>query len=272
MTELEIIERLRRKLLPKGRGLLLGIGDDCAIYRSPGSREDLVFTSDQLIEGVHFRTGTTAPRIGQRALARALSDIAAMGADPRFCLVSLAVPRCFDIEGFYRGARRLSVAIAGGDLARASRIACDVMVCGSVPRGKALRRDGARMGDAIYVSGPLGGAAASGYRRMPVPRLQEGRKLRGRATACMDVSDGLAIDLYRLCMASGVGAFLHDVPRAAKATTEQALHAGEDYELLYTGEDLPGIRVGVVSDGPPGYISLDGYPVAPLGWDHFRSR
>jgi thiamine-monophosphate kinase len=270
MTELEIIERLRRKLPAKG--LVLGIGDDCAIYRPAGSREDLVFTTDQLIEGVHFRAGTAAHRVGERAVARALSDIAAMGADPRFCLVSLAVPRTFDIESFYRGARRLQVTIAGGDLARSRRVSCDVVVCGSVPRGKALRRDGARPGDAIYVSGLLGGAAAAGYRKMPVPRLAVGRKLRGRATACMDISDGLAIDLYRMCMASGVGAFLHNVPQAANASGEEALHGGEDYELLYTGRDLPGIEIGVISDGPPGYISLDGYPVAPVGWDHFDSR
>jgi thiamine-monophosphate kinase len=272
MTELEIIDRLRRKLPPKGRGLVLGIGDDCAIYRSPGSREDLVFTTDQFLEDVHFRRGTPAHRIGQKAVARALSDIAAMGADPRFCLISLAMPRRFDLDGFYRGARRLKVAIAGGDLARSRRFTCDVVVCGSVPRGEALRRDGARAGDAIYVSGPLGAAAASGYRTMPVPRIDVGRKLRGRATACMDISDGLSIDLYRLCMASGVGAFLHHIPQAPAATPEQALHGGEDYELLYTGRDLPGICIGAIHDGPPGYLSLDGYPIAPVGWDHFASR
>jgi thiamine-monophosphate kinase len=272
MTELEIIERLRRSLPSRGRGLVLGIGDDCAIYRSPGSREDLVFTTDQLIEDVHFRRGTAAHRIGQRAVARALSDIAAMGADPRFLLISLAVPRGFDIDGFYRGARRLKVPIAGGDLARSRRLTCDVVVCGSAPRATALRRDGARAGDEIYVSGPLGGAAACAFRKMPEPRLALGRRLRGRATACIDLSDGLAIDLYRLCMASGTGAFLHHIPQASSATVEQALHGGEDYELLYTGRDLPGIRIGVVSDGPPGYISRDGYPLAPLGWDHFASR
>lgn len=271
MTELEIIERLRRKLPPKGRGLVLGIGDDCAIYRPSGSREDLVFTTDQLIEAIHFRRGMAAHRIGERAVARALSDIAAMGADPRFCLISLAVPRGFDVDGFYRGAGRLNVAIAGGDLAKSRLFSCDVVVCGSVPRGKALQRDGARAGDEIYVSGELGAAAASGYRRMPEPRLKAGRSLRGRATSCMDISDGLAIDLYRLCMASGVGAFLHHIPRAANATVEQALHGGEDYELLYTGRDLPGIRIGTIGDGPPGYLSLEGYPLAPIGWDHFIS-
>jgi thiamine monophosphate kinase len=88
----------------------------------------------------------------------------------------------------------------------------------------------------------------------------------------MDISDRLAIDLYRMCMASGIGAFLHEVPVAAGASEVQALHVGEDYELLYTGRDLPGIRIGTINDGPPGYLSRDGYPIEPLGWDHFRSR
>lgn len=272
MTELEIIERLRKRLAASGRGLVLGIGDDCAIYRPAGSREDLVFTTDQLIEGIHFRKGSLASRIGQKAIARALSDIAAMGADVRFCLVSLAVPRGFDLDGFYRGARKLRVLVAGGDLARSRSVSCDVVVCGSVPRGTALRRDGAKPGDDIYVSGPLGRAAARGYRTMPEPRLAFGRKLRRRATACMDISDGLAIDLYRLCMSSGVGAFLHHIPVAEGATTEHALHGGEDYELLYTGRDLPGIRIGSINDGPAGYLSLDGYPLEPRGWDHFATR
>jgi thiamine-monophosphate kinase len=270
MTELEIVELLRKRLGTTARGIVLGIGDDCAIYRSPGAREDLVFTTDQLVESVHFRPGLAPHRIGWKAMGRALSDIAAMGAVPRFSLVSLAIPRRFDIESFYRGARRFRMPVAGGDLTRARRFSCDVVVCGSVPRGTALRRDGARPGDTIYVSGPLGGNAASGYRRMPEPKLVEGRKLRGRATACMDVSDGLSIDLYRLCMASKVGAFLHRVPAASGASEQQALHGGEDYELLYTGSDLPGIAIGTINEDPPGLVSFRGFPLAPLGWDHFR--
>ena len=272
MTELEIIERLRKRLPVSGRGLVLGIGDDCAIYRPRGSSEDLVFTTDQLIEGTHFRPGTPARLIGAKAIARALSDIAAMGADSRFCLVSLAIPRGFDLDAFYRGAGKLKVPVAGGDLARSRTVSVDVVVCGSVPRGAALRRDGAKPGEGIYVSGPLGRAAARGYRTMPEPRLAFGRKLRNRASACMDISDGLAIDLYRLCVSSAAGAFLHHIPAAVGATREHALHGGDDYELLYTGRDLPGIRIGTINDGPPGYLSLDGYPLEPRGWDHFAHK
>lgn len=273
MTELEIVELLRRRTKSRDPRLVLGIGDDCAIYRQPGARDDLLFTSDQVIEGVHFAPGAPARRIAEKAVLRALSDIAAMGGDPRFCLVSLAAPKDFRFDLFFEGVRRVCrhhrLTLAGGDLARARTICCDVVVCGAAPRGAALRRDGARPGDEIYVSGPLGGAAARRYRTLPEPRLREGRALRGRATACMDLSDGLAIDLFRLCQASRTGAFLHQVPVAEGATLEQALHGGEDYELLYTGHNLPGIRIGVIHDGPAGLVTLEGYPVPPSGWDHF---
>lgn len=270
MTELEIVERLRRRFgvagLGMGRGVVVGIGDDCAVFRPVSSREDLVFTSDQVIEGVHFRSSWPARRTGEKALARALSDIAAMGAEPRFALVSIAFPRRFDFDAFFAGvarvARRYGVTVAGGDLARAKTVSCDVVVCGSVPRGKALLRSTAKVGDAIYVSGPLGLAAARGYRDVPEPRIAMGKKLRGRATACMDLSDGLSIDLHRMCVASGVGAALGTVPVAKGATEEQALHGGEDYELLYTGPaGLPGIRIGD--------IILSGFPAEVRGWDHF---
>jgi thiamine-monophosphate kinase len=271
MTELEIIERLR--LQTSAKGLVLGIGDDCAIYRSPGASEDLLFTTDQLIEGTHFLPNTPPRRIAWKAIARALSDIAAMGGTPKFCLLSLAAPARFDFDTFYSAVRRVSerykMTLAGGDLAKSKQVACDVVICGSTPRGSALRRDTAQPGDELYVSRPLGMAAACGYRNLPEPRLSEGRKLRGRATACMDLSDGLGIDLYRMCLASRTGASLDSVPVAADASLEQALHGGEDYELLYTGRDLPGIRIGTMTEGPAGVITLNGNPLPHKGWDHF---
>jgi thiamine-monophosphate kinase len=273
MTELQIVERLRSRFGVTGRGVVLGIGDDCAIFRPVGSPQDLVFTTDQMIEGSHFHPGARPSWIGEKALARALSDIAAMAADPRFCLVSLAVPRSFDLDAFYRGlgriADRFSILVAGGDLARSRSVSCDVVVCGSVPRGRALRRDRARPGDAIYVSGPLGQSALRKYRNIPEPRIAWGRNLRGRATAGMDLSDGLSLDLHRLCDASSVGASLFNVPVASGATLEQALHGGEDYELLYTGQKLPGLEIGVITHGPSGSVTFNGSPLAPGGWDHF---
>jgi thiamine-monophosphate kinase len=172
--------------------LNLGIGDDCAIYRPRGGSEDLLFTTDMLLEDIHFRRATHPPEdVGHKALARGLSDIAAMGGSPRFCLLSLAIPRWADqawVDGFYRGflrlAHRTATPLAGGDLASAERLACDVIVCGAVPRGQALLRAGAKPGDGIYVSGKLGGSAlglatgrgrASKRHLRPEPRLALGR-------------------------------------------------------------------------------------------------
>jgi thiamine-monophosphate kinase len=257
---------------------VLGIGDDCAIFRvKPG--EDLLFTTDLFLEDVHFKRTQKPADLGRRALARSLSDIAAMGGVPRFCLVSLALPDWVNRKwsgAFYRGLLKLAdetgTALAGGDLSHAEKLVCDVMVCGSVPAGKAIRRDGARMGDVVYVSGPLGG-----WRRRPAitPRLDLARKLRGRATSAIDLSDGLSLDLHRLCVASSVSAALDRVPLIEGATERQALHDGEDYELLYTappGTRVPGERIGVITKGRPGAVEYRGKPLPIWGYDHFRNR
>jgi thiamine-monophosphate kinase len=278
MNELAVIERLRR-MAGKSRGMVLGIGDDCAIYR-PKAGEDLIFTTDQLIEGVHFVAGLKPADIGERALARSLSDIAAMGGQPRFCLVSLAVSaRETDqwVEKFFRGllklARRTGTALAGGDMARSEQIHCDVMVCGSVPFEYALRRDGACVGDSLWVSGRLGKA----WDRRIEPRLTLGQVLLRRATACIDISDGFALDLHRMCVASGVAAEVDRVPVAKGATVERALHGGDDYELLFS---LPSgvagpkgtTRIGSIVRGTAGAMQFEGRPLAPVGYDHFSPR
>lgn len=296
-----LIDRIRRRIpLAPETGIVLGIGDDCAVYRSRGAREDLLFTTDLLIEDVHFLRRThRASDVGWKALARGLSDIAAMGGTPRFCLLSLAIARWADrtwVDGFYRGLLSLAaesgVTLAGGDLARAAKVTCDVIVCGAVPRGKALLRSGARAGDSIYVSGQLGGSAlglagarGSARRRHlhPEPRLELGRALRGRlhATAAMDLSDGLSLDLRRLCLASGLAAEIELPPVFPGASPEQALHGGEDYELLFTVAPrqrvpdqlagLPLTRIGVMRRGRKGSVKYNGAPLPPLGYDHFRA-
>src|SRR6476661_5568776 len=170
MTELQVVEWLKRVTPSTGKGVVLGIGDDCAIFRPRGSPQDLLFTTDQFIEGVHFRSTDSPESIGHRALGRGLSDIAAMGGDPRFCLLSLTKPRHITdawLKRFYRGllklAGRTETVLVGGDLSAGKVLACDIVVCGSVRRGRALRRDGARPGDRIFVSGPLGGPASQNY-------------------------------------------------------------------------------------------------------------
>jgi thiamine-monophosphate kinase len=273
MNELEIVERLRRVSSPS-RSLVLGIGDDCAIYR-PRAGEELLFTTDQMIENVHFTRKQKASDIGERALARSLSDIAAMGGEPKFCLVAMAASEPKWIEDFYRGllrlAKRTGTALAGGDLARDEKFHCDVMVCGSVPRGKALRRDGARAGDSLFVSGRLGRP----WDRRIRPQLALGQSLRGLATACIDLSDGLSLDLHRLCVASKVAAEIDSVPVMRGATMERALHGGEDYELLFTlseGAAAPrgATRIGRVTRGKPGKIQFQGRRLDPRGYDHFH--
>jgi len=310
-TEQDVIERLRRRIsLPRAAGLVLGIGDDCAIFRLRGSAEDLLFTTDMLIEGVHFLREThTAADVGWKSLARGLSDIAAMGGEPRFCLLSLALPEWADsrwLDGFYRGLLALAgsarAPLMGGDLARGPKLMADIVVCGAVPRGQALRRDGARPGDAIYVSGALGGSAlglatsrakagrgkapgGKAWKRhaRPEPRLALGKFLRHclGATAAMDLSDGLSLDLRRLCLASGLQAEIAEPPRYPGATLEQSLHGGEDYELLFTlpakarpprqFQGLPLTRIGTMRKGRKGSVMLQGAPLGPLGYDHFRN-
>jgi thiamine-monophosphate kinase len=275
MNEAAMVETISKMAKP-GRKMLLGIGDDCAIYR-PKAGEDLLFTTDQFIEGVHFRQGLAPEAAGERALARSLSDIASMGGMPRFCLVSLTTSEQQQdrwILAFFRGllklARKTGTTLAGGDLARGAAVHCDVMVCGAVARGKALRRDGAKPGDSLWVSGRLG----KPYDRSIRPRLDLGLELQRRASACIDVSDGLALDLHRLCIASGVAAELDRVPVARGSTIERALHGGDDYELLFT---LPGKAkgprgttcIGTIVKGKAGSLTFQGKPLPPKGYDHF---
>jgi thiamine-monophosphate kinase len=280
MNEQTLVERIRRMAggdsFGKKHGLILGIGDDCAIYR-PKPGEDLLLKSDQLIEGVHFLPGLAPAAIGQRALARALSDIAAMGGTPRVCLVSLTIPadrKDAWVLGFFRGllalAKRTGTILAGGDLAHSDKLYCDVVLCGVVPPGKALRRDGARVGDTVWVSGRVG----KPWDRPIQPRLELGTSLLGRATACLDISDGLALDLHRLCLASDVAADLDRVPAARGATVERALHGGDDYELLFTlppGRTGPRgtSKIGTIVAGKPGALRFQGQALEARGYDHF---
>jgi thiamine-monophosphate kinase len=270
VTEDSIIAKLRR------RSPL--IGDDCAVIPSPKGR-DLLLKADLSIEGVHFTRASSAEEIGARAVARSLSDIAAMGGTPLYCLLSIALAPWTDeswIDGFYRGINKLlrktKVSLAGGDISHAGQFVCDVMLCGSIARGKALLRSGARAGDALYVSGRLGGWR---NKRAITPRLEFGSKLVGVATACMDISDGLALDLHRLCKASRVAAELDNVPLLKGATLDQALHDGEDYELLYTAPPrakAPGIRIGTIVRGKAGAVRLEGKALKPVGYDHTRQH
>jgi thiamine-monophosphate kinase len=279
MREDQIVARIR-KLAETGtrnRSIIKGIGDDCAILR-PRANEDLVFTTDFVLEGRHFLLDReSAADIGRKALTRSLSDLAAMGGEPLFCLVSLAVPgELADkwVREFYKGllglAAKYSVTLAGGDLSRFDRVIADVMCCGRVPRGKAMMRSVAKPGEAIYVTGALGSPARKDA------RVTQGIALRRAGVkAAMDISDGLVIDLHRMCVASKVEAELDDIPVADGASLYDALYRGEDYELVFTARSRSRLsldallRIGTIRKGKPGEIRLQGKRLRIKGWDHF---
>ena len=275
MRENELIQRIDRvlgRLSGSSRKIRLGIGDDAALFR-PGAGQEVVLTCDWFLEGVHFLRKKHPPdSVGWKCLARAMSDIAAMGGVPRCFLLSLAFPashtgRWLDefLTGLHRASRKFQCPLAGGDTTRREEILINVMVAGEVPRDRAVFRSGARPGDLVYVSGRLGeaelglhilkkgrGLATSknpllAKHLYPEPRLGLGQWLAKNrlATAMMDVSDGLSGDLPRLCAASGVGARLESarIPQVQNSDVTRnlridrfalALHGGDDYELLFT--------------------------------------
>lgn len=277
-SEADLISWIRRRTPRRVAGLTLGIGDDAALVTVP-PRCEVILTTDMSIEGVHFTSELHPPRaVGHRALARSLSDIAAMGGTPRYALISLAASRFATrawLEGFFDGffalARRFAVTIIGGDTAVVDGpCAVDVMVTGEVPRGQGVRRSGAQPGHRIFVSGRLG-MAALGLRLLPSrtrlrkpmertalhahlfpqPQCGLGQFLSAEhlASAMMDISDGLSIDLRRLCEASAVGANLiaDRIPVPLISDGDDALglalHGGEDYQLLFTVSPAKAARI-----------------------------
>jgi thiamine-monophosphate kinase len=337
LAEKAVIAQIRRMAKTTAPAIRTGIGDDCAVLQLPRQRKspgrspgkspdrspdrsiDTLITTDFSLEGIHFRRHWHSPEsIGHRCLARGLSDIAAMGGKPVAAFLSLALPKDVPpswITRFTRSllklAKRYDVTLAGGDTAESpTGILADITVVGTVPTGNAVLRSSARPGDAIYVSGELGGSAdtISEMRRkpnrklnprqyprhfFPEPRVELGRILREKnlASAMIDTSDGLSTDLAHICEESGVGAELQAelIPRARigkpsrQVDLELALHGGEDYELLFTApanKRIPA-RIAGVSIAQIGHITRDkrilltnkdgvSHKLKPLGWEHFR--
>jgi len=309
LPELELIQRIRRAAARGHTNPSHGIGDDCAVLDIPHGHEVLI-TTDFSLEGVHFRREWHPPdSVGHRCLARGLSDIAAMGGIPRTAFLSLALPadlpqRWADefIRGLLRLARRYSVTLAGGDTAQsANGILADIIVVGSIPKGKAILRSGAHPGDLIYASGTLGASVATleklragkklhphmhSRHFYPDPRIALARYLSEHklASAMIDTSDGLSTDLRHICEESRVGAI---VDAAALPITRDgnalqlALHGGEDYELLFTTPpnkklpteiaSVPITRIGAITSGKQIKLqSPDGklQPLPARGWQH----
>jgi len=282
--ELELIQNIKKRFS------LDKIGDDCAVL--PKNPEmDMVITADMLVEDVDFRLEWTTPEfLGHKALAVSLSDIAAMGAWPNWAMLSIAVPEKLwkgdFVDRFYEGWHRLAgefdTELIGGDISRSpDKFVLDSTVGGEVPRGQAVRRSGARVGDAIFVSGTLGGAAGGlnilerecGARPnelvlkqlRPNPRLTLAESLRAHSipSSMIDISDGLSSDLMHICQASDVGAKIDTIPVdkmlyqsfGSEESIQFALHGGEDFELLFTVpqekisdlKNLPVTRIGEIT-------------------------
>lgn len=264
-----LVARLTRDL-PRNASLLVGPGDDCAVV---GRRSDAVWTllkTDCVIEGVHFTDATDFARVGWKALARNVSDIAAMGGEPRHALITVALPPELDVakaDALYAGlrecARKFHVAIAGGETARSpGPVFVSVALTGEVERVRCVTRSGGKPGDVLFVTGRLGGSLAGKHLDF-TPRLREARWLTQhfKLHAMMDLSDGLGADLPRLAKASGCGFELGEIPCTPGCSQQDALSDGEDFELLFAVHprqasriekawpfrNLPLTRVGVLT-------------------------
>jgi thiamine-monophosphate kinase len=320
--ELALIAQIRqRAAATKNKSVSLSIGDDCAIL-APPPRHELLITTDFSLETRHFRRDWHSPEsIGHRALARGLSDIAAMGAKPFAAFLSLALPHSIArkpawitnfLDGLLALAAEHQTPLAGGDTSESpsGHILADIILLGSAHSGRALRRSTALPGDRIYVTGSLGGAAAElaalsknprKFRNaspkddhphlFPQPRLAVGQTLLRRklATACIDVSDGLSTDLAHLCDESHVSAelFSNTLPVHPSATLHEALHGGEDYELLFTAsaatrmpKSIAGISITAIGtilanrNNRPQITMVETSgtrtELSPQGWQHLK--
>ena len=300
LGEFGFIRKIRKRVR-RDKAVETGIGDDAAVLKVDAKKR-LLFTTDMLIEGRHFKlSDATAFEIGWKAMAVNLSDIAAMGVRPTHAVVALGLPGDLDwvfLKELYRGmdavARRFHVTLVGGDTNRSDKIIISVALLGEVSPGSAVKRSGARIGDVIFVTGFLGGSYVSKKHLTFLPRINEAKFLveNFKVNAMMDLSDGLASDIFQLTSESGVGAFLSKeaIPVSKDAASvERALNDGEDFELLFTLPvrdaarlSMTRVKKAMAPFHPIGkivpkkygvrLIGANGFnePLERQGYDHFR--
>ncbi|MEA3490085.1 MAG: thiamine-phosphate kinase [Candidatus Omnitrophota bacterium] len=243
MKELELIKDIRERAGKPGSGVKAGIGDDCAVL-DYDRRRYLLWASDMLADGTHFRAGKVPyKKIGHKAVAVNISDIAAMGGVPRYILVSIGIPGGMKkaavkaiYDGIFSTCKDYGIKVIGGDTVRASCLVIDISILGLVEKTRLLRRSGAKEGELMLITGPVrdGKKEHMDFR----PRLKEARALAGRCRigSMIDTSDGIALDAGRICSESGVGCRLYEsaIPLSKGLSLEDALYYGESFELLFT--------------------------------------
>jgi thiamine-monophosphate kinase len=302
-----LIRKIRERFGAKARQLPVGIGDDAAVIDLPPGYS-LVFCSDLLAENTHFIRDVHPPAsIGHKAIAANVSDIGAMGGTPMHFLISLAAPGDLNwswFEEFFQGVEsaceQFDITLAGGDSSSSANIFVDVSMIGRVRSGQAVLRSGAKKGDGIYVTGTLG-SSILGLERLkagkvkdpavqrhlfPEPRHKVGSAVAGQAHAMIDVSDGLSTDLTHILEASKVSARIHKdrLPIWPQAADDDALHGGEEYELIIVAPDLPqtieGIRLTRIGEIMESSLEHQAFLIdgtresvlRPHGWQHFQDR
>jgi thiamine-monophosphate kinase len=233
-----------RYLAKIGSDVIKGIGDDTAILKY-NAKENLLLTTDMIVEDVHFKRSMSAQLIGHKAMACNISDIAAMGGTPKFAVVSIGLPKNLSVKyindiykGLLKTARQFGVSVVGGDTTRSQKLVINIALTGIVFKNHVVRRDGAKTGDVILISGQLGNSLKSQHHLKFTPRLKESQYLveHFKINSMIDISDGLAGDLGHILEESKLGAILFEelVPLRAGAKIKNALHDGEDFELLWT--------------------------------------
>ena len=300
MSELDLIRWIRGRIGKRAGRIVVDSGDDAAVLKV--GQGNLLFKTDSVIDGVHFDSRSARPEaVGHKAIARCLSDIAAMGCYPTFAVVAIMIPRNAReayikrvLAGLDRTARKFKTPVVGGDVkSHAGKLAISVALLGETRDLEPVRRSGARIGDAIAVTGPLGGSILGKHLRF-TPRVKEGIELNRRFElhAMIDISDGLSTDLGHLCDESRVGAILYEerlpisadarrlARRDRRSPLDHALSDGEDYELLFT---LPALQAGRVEKSRLGRVigevsAVDGMymrdrrgelrEIERRGWEH----